>query len=237
MPLQQYPDPGAGVGAQANQPPLPDAQQVQPVPLPSHPQITSIDQIFNLEAVQSLTLHNDHPVSRLTYVFISKIMSESSDRHNAGDPPLTNRHLDSFLEQSIHFLNNLDVDDVKQLVLIMYGEWTPPQAVVAEHITGVRDRLGLSRDALLKNDPQLCMSVLYNHKIEYESLQFWQADNDGHTVNDGDVFGVTANTTATTPFLMLDTAFAEDRFLCDPILPLNAYTPRLPGVEMRLTGF
>lgn len=235
MPLQQYSDPAAGGDdqPQAKQLPQLDAQEPQLILLPSYPEITDIDHIFDLEAIQALPLHNDHPVSRLTTVFISKLTTVSTNSNDQDNRPLTNRHVDSFLEQAIHFLNNLTNEDITQLVYIMYGEWTPPQAVITEHIVSARTRLSLGRDALLKNDPQLCMSILYNHKLEYALVQFWSDDNDSHFVNENDPrFGINNDTTGITPFFMLDSAYTPDRFLCHPdSTSQRVHTPFIRGSQ------
>lgn len=235
MDAVQYPDPNADVGAGADdeqQANSPEPQEQASIPLPSYPEITDIEQIFNLEAVRSLPLHNDHPVSRLTIVFTAKLTSYSIEHNDLGQGSLPNRFIDSFLAQSTHFLHNLTAEDVAQIVYIMYGEWTPPLDIITEHISLVRSRLSQARDALLKNDPQLAMSILYNHKIENDAVQFWIDDNNGHVVNEGDLFGVNADTIGTTPFLMLDSAYRADRFLCLPDLTsTRVHTPFSLGTQ------
>lgn len=212
MPLQQYTIPGLG-GAEQQVEEVPPPQVEQPViPLLSYQDITSINQILRPEQVAGLTLHNDHPENRLVYVFIANILGESHDHITQFNQPMTNRQLESFLERVNHYLNTVDEHDV--LVTIMYGEWTPPRAIYEQHVSNVRERLFMARHAILANDPQLGMSILYNHTLRYDQVPIYR--NNEQPVDNHDTFGPDVNTQPNERFLLLDSASRRRRFIIRP---------------------
>lgn len=183
--------------------------QVPLRPPQQHPRIVSIFEIYNQNPFEPEPLPplESRPQDRILGIIMRYVLKLSRDEEAYGRS-LTNEYLDSFFAEASRFMQNLSEEEFDEILSVIAPDQEGDEDRISETLLlGVVELLGLARQALRANDPQLCVSITRPQIVPARDIDAYSQNV--HPVNNlMEYFGGDPDEV----FLLVDSAYQRDRF-------------------------